>query len=104
MSGNYPSVTETNMVRIVQSIRDLFAGRSNAVGSFTLTAGATSTVVLATNCGLESVITWMPRTANAAAAMDALYIADGNVERGQFTLTHDNTADVDRSFYYKIQG
>lgn len=104
MSGYFPSVNERDLTRIVQAIRDLSQGRSNAVGTFTLAAGGTSTVVTAANCGEDSVIVWMPMTATAAAAMTSLRIASGDVERGQFTLTHNNTADVDRTFKYQIQG
>ena len=43
MSGNVPALTEKNPVRIVQAIRDLFAGRSNAANQFTLTANTTTT-------------------------------------------------------------
>lgn len=91
-------------MRIVQSIRDLFQGRSNAEGEFTLTAGATSTVVTAVNCGLGSKIFFMPRTANAAGALGTTYIAANGVARGQFTVTHANTGTTDRIFGYAIRG
>jgi hypothetical protein len=105
MSGNYPSVTETSLPRIVQSIRDLFQGRSNAVGTFTLaTDPATSTVVTAVNCGEGSKISITPQTANAAAILTTTYIQAADVIRGQFTVTHDANTDEDLTFSYSIQG
>ena len=104
MSGNFPAITERDPTRIVQAIRDLFQGRSNATGEFTLEASATETTVLATNCGSGSNITWRPKTANAAAAMTSLYLEDANITLGQFVLTHDSDAATDRTFGYSIQG
>lgn len=104
MSGNLPAITETDLRRIVQGIRDLFFGRSNAVGSFTLTAGVATTVVMAPNCGLGSNITLRPKTANAAAALATTFITDINTGFGTFTVNHANNAQVDRTFGYSIQG
>ena len=104
MSGNYPPATERDLTRIVQSIRDLFQGRSNAMGEFTLTAGATSTVVQALNCGEQSRISITPQTANAAGALATTYIAQANVRPGQFTVTHANAGTTDRTFSYSIRG
>lgn len=104
MSGNLPAITETNTTRIVQAIRDLFFGRSNATGSFTLTANATSTTVAALNCGAGSNITLRPKTANAADALTTTYITDANITPGQFVVTHSNEVTEDREFGYSIQG
>jgi hypothetical protein len=104
MSGNYIPATERDLTRIVSAIRDLFQGRSNAMGVFTLEAGATSTVVTAINCGAQSKISITPQTANAADALATTYIAAADVVPGQFTVTHANTADVDKTFSYSIQG
>jgi len=45
MSGLAPATGEKNLTRIVTAIRQLYEGRSNAVGTCTLTHGATSTTV-----------------------------------------------------------
>ncbi len=104
MSGNFPPPSERDIVRIVAAIRDLFMGRSNAMGEFTLTAGATSTVVDAINCGEQSVINITPRTANAAAALTTTYITAANTKPGVFTVTHANAGSTDRVFAYSING
>jgi len=105
MSGNYPHINEKSITRLAQSIRDLYQGRSNAYGTFTLAVSpATETVVTAINCGESSIITLCPQTANAAAALTTTYILAADVVRGQFTVTHDATADTDVTFGYHIQG
>ena len=40
MSGPTLSAEERDLARIVRAVRQLAEGRSNAVGTFTLTAGA----------------------------------------------------------------
>jgi hypothetical protein len=102
VAGTVPHRTETDARRISQAIRELFEGRSNAVGTLTLTAGATSTVVTHANCGPDSRILLMPTTANAAAALATTYV--GTVTNGSFTVTHANAVSVDRTFKYAIQG
>ena len=104
MSVQVPAPSEKSLVRIIHAIRELAQGRSNATGEFTLTESAAETTVTAINCGLNSVILLMPRTANAAAALATTYIADGDVGQGEFTVTHANNAQTDRTFGYVIQG
>lgn len=102
MSGNVPSLTERNPVRIVQAIRDLFSGRSNAAGQFTLTANTTTTTVTAPNASVDTHITFGARTANAAVATANMYISAK--AQGSFTVTHANTATTDRTFDYHAFG
>lgn len=102
MSGNVPALTERNPVRILQAIRDLFAGRSNAVGQFTLTASTTTTTVTAPNASVASRITFSPRTSNAAAALGSTYVSAK--AQGSFTVTHANNAQTDRTFDYHAFG
>lgn len=102
MSGTPPSKGETNLARIVQAIRELFEGRSNAVGTVTLTASTTTTTVSTFNVGPESGVFLSPKTANAAAALASTYVSA--TDAGSFTLTHANNAQVDRTFAYEIAG
>lgn len=104
MAGRTLPPNETRIGEIVRAIRELFQGRSHAVGEFTLTALATSTVVTATNCGEGSRIALTPRTANAAGALATTYIPAAAVIAGQFTVTHANTAAVDKTFGYALHG
>lgn len=105
MSGNYPAQGEKNLARIVQSIRDLFAGRNNVFGEITLDVDpATTTTVTAPNCAPDSVPLLTPMTANAAAeyASGDMYVSD--VTAGEFTITHSASANDDRTFRYVTSG
>lgn len=104
MSGNCPAPNETSLDRIVLAIRDLFAGRSNASGSFTCALNVGSTTVKAPNCGATSKIMITPTTANAATEMGngTIYVSSKSV--GQFVVTHANSAVAGRTFDYAICG
>lgn len=104
MSGNVPAPNEVDPLRIVRGIRDLFEGRSNCFGTFTLTPDDTTTVVNAPNCGAGSEIVFSPKTAAAAAevAVGEMFISDA--AQGAFTVTHANDPSADRTFAYRIAG
>ena len=79
-------------------------GKSNALGTFTLAAGQTSTVVDDRRVGVNSVMSFMPTSANAAAEWGGgtMYVSDRT--KHQFTLTHANAGSTDRTFSYFIEG
>lgn len=101
-SGFGLSSDEKNQQVINDAIRQLQQGRSNAVGTVTLTANAASTVVTAPNCGPNSAVFLFPRTANAAAIVAATYVSA--VVAGSFTVTHTNSATADKTFYWVALG
>lgn len=102
MAGTMPSLQEKNLVKILQSVRELFQGRSNAVGEVTLTANAASTTVTAPNIGAGTKPQLTPKTANAAAALATTYVSAVTV--GAFTITHANNAQVDKTFLWTGHG
>lgn len=104
MAGNVPSPTETRPQRLAQAIRDLFAGRSNAVGTVTLTANSATSVVTALNVGADSRIFLMATTANAAAEAGGTALRISSVGSGTFTITHANNAQADRTFFWGAWG
>ena len=104
MSGTYLAPQETNVNKIVRAIRDLFEGRSNAMGSFTCTENAATTTVSHPNVGTESRIIITPTTANGAAELGAGTIYISATEQGSFTVTHANGVTEDRTFAYRIVG
>jgi hypothetical protein len=104
MAGNVPVITETSPQRIVQAIRDLFAGRSNAVGTVTLRANEATTVVTALNVGASSRVFLMPTTANGSAEFGNGTIRISSVGSGTFTITHANNANADKTFFYVCLG
>lgn len=96
-------------------VNGLMQGKMNNYGTVTLTAGAASTTVTETRGKISnnSVILFMPLTANAAAEIGAgtMYIttanlsplgADGTGNNPTFTITHANNAQVDRDYRYII--
>jgi putative flippase GtrA len=93
---------ETDLERFISAINELAEGRSHSTGRFTLTPGATTTVVPFQNCSASSEPQFSPRTANAAAAVPTTYISA--IANGSFTLTHANNAQIDRTFGFTVIG
>jgi hypothetical protein len=104
MSGNVPIPSEKDLYKIVRAVRELFEGRSNAVGTFTLTANAASTTVTAQNCGAGCTVLSFPKTANAAAEIGNGTMYIGTVNNGSFVVIHANNAQTDRTFRYAALG
>ena len=102
MSGFNVSTQEKDLTRFATAIQQLYAGRSNAGGSVTLTPGATSTVVNAPNCGPQSGVFLFQRTANAAAALATTFVS--SVGKQTFTISHASNAQTDRTFFYVCIG
>lgn len=89
---------------MASAINNLFQGKSDAAGSVTLGASVATTDVTDPRVGADSVITFMPKTANAAAEIGAggMYVSSRG--DGAFTITHANNAQTDRDFEYSISG
>jgi len=95
------SRNEKDISTLALVIGELASGRSNAHGTVTLTASATSTTVTTENCSSGSCVKLSPKTANAAAALATTYIVPSN---GSFVIHHASNAQTDRTFAYAIQG
>lgn len=101
MTARVVSRNERDLSVITLAINELAAGRSNAHGTVTLTASASSTTVTTQNCSAASCVMLMPNTANAAAALATTYIEPAS---GSFVINHANNSQTDRTFFYAIQG
>lgn len=101
MAGLTLNPGEKDPRRIADAVRQLAEGRSNAVGTFTLTPSATTTTVMAPTCAVGSVVAWWPQTQHAANDMATTSYVSG---AGQFILTHANNPRVDRIFSFVIAG
>jgi len=88
--------------RCYDVIRGVQAGKLNCTTTVTLAAGATTTTLTDARIGAASWIGFMPTTAHAAAALGGLYVSAR--AQGSATLTHANTADVDKTFGVLIIG
>ena len=104
MSGIAISPQEKDVFKIVFAIRQLMEGRSNATGSVTLAAGASTTTVAAPTCAAGSAIFLFPKTANAAGALATTYVLAANVSAGAFIVTHANAGSTDRTFWWVALG
>ena len=93
---------------VVQVVNGIMLGKTNNIGTITLAANqATTTVTVASGLiGESSVILFSPTTANAANEYGAgtLYVSARDVLNNQFTITHVNNAQTDRTFSYVFIG
>jgi len=99
-----PSPRENRIPKLIETIRALCAGRSNASGECTLSAAAASTTVAAANCGEQSEVLLTAKTANAAAEIGNGTIYVSAIGRGEFTVTHANNGQTDRRYSYVCIG
>ena len=104
MNELYPH--ESAFRKINQAINQLIRGRGNNTDSVTLTASVASTTVTPVK-GLmneNAKIFFTPKTANAAAEQAAGTMYVSGITRADFTITHANNAQSDRTFDYVIIG
>lgn len=98
------STPEDGFRRTSSLVNQVVDGKTQNIGSVTLTDSSATTVVADLRVGVHSVIVFMPTTANAAAEVGAggMYISS----RGDstFTITHANNAQTDRDFEYVVVG
>lgn len=90
--------------RLYDAITQLIQGRGNYVGTVTLRAGQTTTVVSFVNCSIDCKPVLYPQTANAAAAAATTYIKAADVLNGSFVITHANIGTTDRTFSFAALG
>src|ERR1041385_5077059 len=95
---------EKDLTKLTLAINELASGRSNATGTFTLASGATTTGVTAPTCAAGSVPILVPTTANAAAEIGNGTLYVGAIGKGNFTVTHANNAQTDRTFLFVCLG
>lgn len=83
-------------------VQNILQGKTNNVGSLTLTANAAATTLSDKRIGANSSILLMATTANAAGALATTYFtAFGD---GTCTVNHANNAQTDRTFRYAVIG
>jgi hypothetical protein len=96
------STREKDLAKFALAIQQLAAGRTNATGTVTLTANATTSTQTPINCAAGSCVFLFPTTANAATALATTYISA--VANKSFTITHANNTQIDRTFFYVCLG
>ncbi|MFB0490190.1 hypothetical protein ABIE45_002776 [Methylobacterium sp. OAE515] len=93
------ALSQENLDRHGDAIRDLATGGTNAGGTVTLAAGATSTLVSNKLCTADTMVMLSARSASAAAA--PVFVQ--STTNGGFTLGHDASAATDRTFHYELR-
>lgn len=88
--------------RIANWATEVNKGNIQNTGSVTLVANAGTTTVTESRAGPNSFIGFMPLTANALSAEPTVYVSSQG--KGTFTITHGNTASVDKTFRYCLLG
>ena len=89
-----------------QSIAGLMFGRSNNVIDFTATQNAATTTITDSRLGVNTVLLFMPTTANASAEIGAgtIYVGQSSRVNGSVVVTHANNAQTDRTFKVVMVG
>jgi hypothetical protein len=92
--------------KLNSNIEGIMQGKTNNTGTFTLNANTTTTTITFADgrLGQDTVMTWMPTTANAAGALSGMYVSSRSVANRTLTITHANTAAVDKTFSYVLTG
>lgn len=88
--------------QIARLANNLLQGKQNNVITVTLAANVTTTTVIDKRIGANTGLFFSPLTADAAGALSGLYISAQ--QNGQATLTHANTATIDRIFNVLLVG
>lgn len=104
MSVNALSIQEKELPKICDIINQLGQGRSNAIGTVTLSStGATSTTVSAQTIGGSSAIFLFPQT-SVAQSSAAAFVASTDVTPKQFIVHHSSSTSTARTFYWVALG
>lgn len=90
------------LAQISDVIGNIQAGKLNNTGVVTLTANAASTTLTDSRIGTNSMISLMPTTANAAAALATTYL--DTFGKGSCVINHTNDAQTDKTFVFTITG
>ena len=98
------SIPDTGQhLRLVStSLNNTINGKLNSTGTVTLTASATSTTLTDARIGGNSVILFMPTTANARTALNGLHVSTR--ANGSATLTHASSGNTDQNLSYCVIG
>ena len=90
-------------LRLVSTtLNNVMDGKLNSTGDITLNANATSTTLSDARIGGDSVIVFMPITANGKTADNNLFVSAR--QSGQATLTHASSSNTDQNFAYIVVG
>ena len=89
--------------RLWDALHAVRLGKLEVVGEVTLTAGAATTVFNRKGISNQTAFGFDPRTANAAAELEAgtMDLVEGNRGAGAVQINHDNHGQKDRDFFVR---
>ncbi len=98
-----PPDSDAQLRNTIRSVKQLARGQTNSKGTFTLSStGATLLSVSNINCGPNSIVNWMPVTADAAAQMATVFLLSSNVTTGAFSISQATNTSTSSIFNYVI--
>ena len=98
-----PADSESDIRNVIRSVKQLGRGQTNSKGTFTLSStGATLLSVSNVNCGANSIVSWTPVTADAAAQMATVFLLSSNVTTGTFIVSQATNTSTSSIFNYVI--
>lgn len=92
-------LTETDVLR-TEKLNNMLMGKLNSVLDVTLRANETTTTVIDVRISIDSYIGLQPLTSTARASGTYVSLQGDQT----LTLTHNNTADTDKTFRLLIIG
>jgi hypothetical protein len=98
---NLPAISNW-LIRVRDVVNDILRGNFNATIDITLTANSATTALTNPLLSGMSGLYFSPLTANAAAEIPTLYVSAQGSHTA--TLTHTNSAQVDRTFKLLVIG
>lgn len=101
-----PAPRSPELRRFWDVIAQIRRGKMDVVSEFTLTPGAATSVLNWKGLSPQSVVVFDPKTANAAAELGSgtMYVLTANRGNDQWTVTHANNAQTDRTFQVAVLG
>jgi hypothetical protein len=87
---------------VAEVVNGIMNGKTNNIGTITLTQSSTTTTLTDARIGNKSVILFTPTSSHAAQEMAHLFISAQT--SGSATITHRNTGHNDLNFQYIIVG
>ena len=90
-------------LRIVStSLNNTINGKLNSTGTITLRASQTTSTLTDARIGGNSIILFMPTTANGRTALNGLHVSAR--ANGSATLTHASSGNTDQNLSYCVIG
>lgn len=99
--GKSPTAEADHRRQLAQAINRASQGHINATLFVTLDPDVTKTVVVDSRISKQTGVSFMPQTANAAAAKAVLYATCTN---GTMTINHASNTETDRTFTVTLIG